>query len=245
MQQVNLKEVTLGQGSHETREEGVCLMELVAWLAGEQHSHFPACTSPALADYATFANDHLPDGPRQRLINLAPRLVGTSCPHCEENRVNTVILTMLKYTVCPALQARSMSTQAEELEALLNPPPNGRRSRISSQSLKRTIHHPPTHTASTLPRIAQATRDIAEQMPRTELDDQPETMFDQARIATECVWGQSFNREPAIYEAIWAAHQAVLIAIPQPRERADINIRILRKAIEVCTHRASTNSNKG
>lgn len=46
---VDLRTVKLTYGGHESRERGVCLMEAVAWMAGEPHSDRPSCTDPALA----------------------------------------------------------------------------------------------------------------------------------------------------------------------------------------------------
>jgi hypothetical protein len=71
----------LASGSHITREKGVCLLEAVAWLAGEPHSDRPACTSLVLSTYGRALNDAiLPDRDdlEPRLRALAPRLVGTA-----------------------------------------------------------------------------------------------------------------------------------------------------------------------
>ncbi len=40
--------INLEPGHHDGRGDGLCLMELVAWLAGEEHDANPSCTSPAL-----------------------------------------------------------------------------------------------------------------------------------------------------------------------------------------------------
>ncbi len=68
----------LERGPHTRREDGLCTMELVAWLAGETHSDEPLCTCPVLTAVTRAANDLLPDDLRDRLLRpLAPRLVGT------------------------------------------------------------------------------------------------------------------------------------------------------------------------
>jgi hypothetical protein len=40
---------TLSHGSHDRREDGMCLMEAVAFLAGERHSDRPVCACPVLS----------------------------------------------------------------------------------------------------------------------------------------------------------------------------------------------------
>lgn len=68
----------LSAGNHPTREDGLCAMEFVAWLAGEEHSDEPRCTCPVLAQAVRPLNDFLPDGLRDRLLRpLLPRLIGT------------------------------------------------------------------------------------------------------------------------------------------------------------------------
>lgn len=66
--------VVLRRGTHADAADGVCLMEHVALVAGEQFSDTPRCTDPVLAMLARLVNDALPDGPRQRLVGFAPRL---------------------------------------------------------------------------------------------------------------------------------------------------------------------------
>ena len=74
-----LATITLKSGSHAKREEGVCAMEAVAWLAGEPHSDAPACTSPVIASFLRRWNDILPtDAERNRLLRpLLPLMVDT------------------------------------------------------------------------------------------------------------------------------------------------------------------------
>lgn len=68
----------LGAGAHESRSDGVCLLEYVAWLAGEPHTDKPRCVSPVLATFGRHLNDVLPDDLRQQLEPLAQALIGTA-----------------------------------------------------------------------------------------------------------------------------------------------------------------------
>src|SRR5215203_2020773 len=55
----------------------MCLMSLVAFLAGESHSDAPGCASPLVQAFAVAVNDHMPRAARQRLKPFAPRIIGT------------------------------------------------------------------------------------------------------------------------------------------------------------------------
>ena len=75
---MNLEKITLESGAHESREDGMCLLEAAAWWAGERHSDYPACVSPVLAAYGRMLNDCLPADRRQQLRPFIPLLPGTA-----------------------------------------------------------------------------------------------------------------------------------------------------------------------
>ncbi|TAJ48244.1 MAG: hypothetical protein EPO52_08800 [Herbiconiux sp.] len=64
--------------SHQSADQGICLLEVVALLAGEEMSDHPTCVSAVLAQYGRELNDGLNDVDRQRLVPLAARLVDTA-----------------------------------------------------------------------------------------------------------------------------------------------------------------------
>ena len=71
--------VELVSGSIGDPGEGrMCLMSLVAFLAGEAHSDAPGCASPLIQTFAVLVNDHMPHAARQRLKPFAPRIIGTN-----------------------------------------------------------------------------------------------------------------------------------------------------------------------
>ena len=71
--------VELVSGSIGDPGEGrMCLMSLVAFLAGEPHSDAPGCASPLIQAFAVVVNDHMPHEARQRLKPFAPRIIGTN-----------------------------------------------------------------------------------------------------------------------------------------------------------------------
>jgi hypothetical protein len=76
--------IVLERGSHTTPDEGMCLLEAVAFIAGEDFSDNPECVSPVLAELGRALNDLLPDKPRQQLIPLIPKLIGTVNPEQDQ-----------------------------------------------------------------------------------------------------------------------------------------------------------------
>jgi hypothetical protein len=74
---IDLDHLTLDKNAHNDRDEGVCLLEAVAWFAGEPHSDHPECVCPVLGAFGRGLNDALPDDRRQELVPLVPLLVGT------------------------------------------------------------------------------------------------------------------------------------------------------------------------
>lgn len=83
---IDLDAIVLARGNHETREDGVCAMELVAWMAGEEHSDHPACVSPVLSTFLRRWNDDLDDVGRQRLKPYLRRVIGTAGDGHDETR---------------------------------------------------------------------------------------------------------------------------------------------------------------
>jgi len=88
MHHINLETLTLLKGSHASREDGVCLLEAVAWWAGEEHNDAPACVSPVLAAFGRSWNDGMRSNEeRSSLVQYIQLLVGTSGqPEADEVR---------------------------------------------------------------------------------------------------------------------------------------------------------------
>ena len=62
----------------ERRESELCVMSLVALLAGERHSDRPATACPVIAAYAIKVNDTVDCDTRQGLKLMATRIMGTN-----------------------------------------------------------------------------------------------------------------------------------------------------------------------
>lgn len=106
----------LAPGNHASREEGLCAMEAVAWLAGLPHSDKPACTSEILAGYVRHLNDHMPDEERARLIPYLPHLIGTADAELDYV-LNEYLASQALHLFAPAaLRAEGYDEEAEVLE---------------------------------------------------------------------------------------------------------------------------------
>jgi hypothetical protein len=78
MTTIDLESLVLESGGHASREQGVCLLEAVAWFAGQDHTDHPPCVSPVLGAFGRSLNDLLPQATRQELRPLIPLLPGTA-----------------------------------------------------------------------------------------------------------------------------------------------------------------------
>ena len=65
----------VNRGSHRTRRDGTCLMELASVIGGEGFSARPRCVPPTLAALARLVNDHVVDKRRQELVRLLPTMM--------------------------------------------------------------------------------------------------------------------------------------------------------------------------
>ena len=74
-----LDSLHLDKGAWSSFDDGHCALEVVAWLAGEEHSDHPKCTSVAVGAFVRRWNDDLSDEDRDRLLKpLLPHLVGSA-----------------------------------------------------------------------------------------------------------------------------------------------------------------------
>lgn len=84
----NLESVKFSRGKHTTRNEGMCLMECVAFISGEEHSDSPNCADPMISYLARIINDNIPcDNKRTEiLMPFLWRIPGTKDERFEESR---------------------------------------------------------------------------------------------------------------------------------------------------------------
>ena len=68
METLTIEKVNLTVGNHNKREDGVCIMEAVAWAANEPHSDLPSCTDRVISRCAQVLNDRMPEDLRNKLL---------------------------------------------------------------------------------------------------------------------------------------------------------------------------------
>jgi hypothetical protein len=86
-----LKLPPLKAGAHKDPSDGLCAMEMVAFIERLPHSDRPPCTSPVVASVMICINDTLGDGRRNTLLPWLPRVVGTVAPEFERVRAYAVL----------------------------------------------------------------------------------------------------------------------------------------------------------
>jgi len=116
----DLKTFTFGRGSHETREDGLCVMEAVAYLAGEKHSDHPQCASVVITKLAIWVNDAASDSLRNELLRDMPwRIVGTkSTPEIEQQRAFMAADWAVRELCATMFRRAGFEAEAKKLEAL-------------------------------------------------------------------------------------------------------------------------------
>jgi len=115
---LDLDALVLAKGAHDTRSEGVCLMEAVAWFAGRDHTDHPICVSPVLGAYGRALNDRLPDDERQQLRQFVPLLPGTAGDGRDTKR-GYMALDWAARTILPEwLDLAGLTSEAAALRAL-------------------------------------------------------------------------------------------------------------------------------
>ncbi len=89
------------KGAH-TPDGEMCVMEAVAFIAGEPWSDHPQCASKVISSFLRSWNDAMNDEDRQQLKPLIPRLVGTAGSAEVERRRSYMALDWLCRVSAPA-----------------------------------------------------------------------------------------------------------------------------------------------
>lgn len=112
----------LRRGSHPNRDDGMCAMEMVAWLAGEPHSDEPSCACPVLAAFTRACNDAMDDDTRDRLLRpLVPLLVNTRGSFANERERGMLVVDTLVRRLLPIWLRHQR--RADEARRLADLPP--------------------------------------------------------------------------------------------------------------------------
>ena len=116
--QSKLDALHLTRGTHGDPEGGLCLMEAVAFFAGERHSDHPECVSPELGAWGREVNDAMPTDRRQELKAFIPEMVGTAGDGRDEVRAFMCDDFAVRVMAPMALDATKLREQAEWLREL-------------------------------------------------------------------------------------------------------------------------------
>jgi len=114
-----LQSLSLRVGSHDP-DSTFCVMEAVAFVAGEEWSDHPACACPVISAFLRSWNDGLPtDADRDRLLKaLIPKLVGTKNEKLEQRRSLMCADWLIRKHTPAWLRLAGLTKQAGSLEAL-------------------------------------------------------------------------------------------------------------------------------
>ena len=102
----------LSADGHDDPSDGLCAMEMVAFIERLPHSDRPECTCPVLAAYVRRLNDVMPSDERQRLKPLLPRLVGTLSIEHEIARAEYLAMQAVNVFAPIALRASGLGAHA-------------------------------------------------------------------------------------------------------------------------------------
>ena len=111
----------LKSGSHSGPDEGACIMEAVAFVAGEPWSDHPRCVSPVIGAFLRNWNDNLPtDADRERLLKpLILKIMNTRADAATEKRRSYLALDWMIHTFLPAwLRLAKLNDHADAVTGL-------------------------------------------------------------------------------------------------------------------------------
>src|SRR5574341_1842702 len=108
----------LEAGTH-SPDHTFCVMEAVAYVAGEAWTDHPKCACPVLTAFCITLNDSMPDAERQKLLPFILRLAGSkSTPEVEQRRMFLLVDAAVREFASAALEAYGLPHKAEQLRKL-------------------------------------------------------------------------------------------------------------------------------
>ena len=106
---------TLSAGKHKSPSDGMCVMEMVAFLAGDEWTDSPACASPIVTNFCQVINDKMPQAFRDKLQGYVPRLIGTASPEHDLERAVFLAWRAVKVHAPISLDKAGLRDEAEKL----------------------------------------------------------------------------------------------------------------------------------
>ena len=110
-------EINLSSGAHKSPQDGICIMECVAYINGEEHSDKPACACPVITAFAIRTNDWMIDSERSQLLPFVLRIAGSKATKEIERQRGYIAADYAVRVFAPiALRARSLEDLAKRME---------------------------------------------------------------------------------------------------------------------------------
>jgi len=117
-----IEQYPLQRGSHPVRDDGMCAMEMVAWLAGEAHTDEPECACPVLGALVRACNDAMSAPARNRFLRpLVPQLVQTRADAIVERERGMLAVDCLVRRLLPRWLERHYRRREAQLLRSLPP----------------------------------------------------------------------------------------------------------------------------
>ncbi|HLI11281.1 MAG TPA: hypothetical protein VKY65_06740 [Alphaproteobacteria bacterium] len=111
--------IQLVRGPGKPRDGRLCIMSLVAYLAGESHGDRPSTASPVIRNFAIQLNDGVKAEWRQELKPFAPRIIGTNDGH-EWMRGEALVQAVVD-EILPRASAQFGFSEGEIYDRVLDP----------------------------------------------------------------------------------------------------------------------------
>ena len=90
----------LSRGPHYGPQEGMCVMEMVSFLAGEEWSDRPACVSPVITSFCIMINDNTTQAYRDKLQLRLFKMMGTADDGLDIRRLEFLIESLKGHEPC-------------------------------------------------------------------------------------------------------------------------------------------------
>jgi len=85
----------LHRGNHRPYDDRKCAMEMISFLAGEQHTDHPQCVCPIIGSYVRIGNDSMDEKNRKLLIPMLWDMMGTNDKTLVEQRIDMIFTTVM------------------------------------------------------------------------------------------------------------------------------------------------------
>ncbi len=116
--------IKLSAGNHNTPQDGMCIMECVAYIEGEKHTDHPKCADPVITTFAMKTNDWMKEDERGALLPFVLRIAGSkSTTEIERQRAYMCADYAVRVFAPLALEARGFEDHAKrmrECEKIVN-----------------------------------------------------------------------------------------------------------------------------